>query len=233
MRASLAAAVVVACVLACAGPAGATSFGDIGCLQDPSASPAAPCVSHPQLQTVAAVGVSDDGHNVYAGTFAGELTVFVRDAFGGLKAVQCLSSGGSGGACTAVPNLPQETITDVEVSGSNVYVGTHDGVVSAFTRDVQSGKLSSLGCVAGSGSGTSCTAAKRTSAGAISTSWIAPTSNVVYAGGEAKNGMAVTMYDRAGTGALSQSPADDTDTSYCISDSGGSDQAFGSCSMVT
>src|SRR4051794_10382298 len=126
MRASLAATAVVACVLACAGPAGATSFGDIGCLQDPSVSPAAPCVSHPQLQTVAAVGVSDDGRFVYAGTFGGELTVFSRDGSGGLSSVQCLSSGGSGGACTAVPNLPQESLSDVEVSGSNVYVGTHD-----------------------------------------------------------------------------------------------------------
>src|SRR3954453_17203648 len=110
MRAALVAAVVLGSVLAGAGPAGAASFGDIGCLQDPSESPSTPCVSHPQLQTVAAVGVSDDGHFVYAGTFGGELTVFGRDGFGGLKAVQCLSSDGSAGACTAVPNLPQPSI---------------------------------------------------------------------------------------------------------------------------
>lgn len=223
-------------MLACAGHAGATSFGDIGCLQDPTASPTASatvqCVSHPQLQTVAAVGVSDDGRFVYAGTFGGELTVFSRDAFGGLKTVQCLSSSGSNGACTAVPNLPQESITDVEVSGANVYVGTHDGVVSAFARDVPSGTLTAVGCVAGSGSGTSCTEAQRSGAGNISTSWVAPTSNVVYAGGEPKNGMAVTMYDRAGTGALSQSPADAADTSYCISDNGGADQGPAACAYV-
>jgi hypothetical protein len=229
----IAAAGALIWALAGAGAAGATTFGDLGCLQDPIESPSAPCTSQAGLETAAAIGVSGDGHFVYVGTYSGQLTVFGRDGFGKLQQVQCLSSDGSGGACTAVSNLPVQTITDVEVDGSNVYVGTHDGVLSAFTRDAQTGKLAPLGCMAGPSAPPGCTDAQRTSGlGEIQASWVATTPTVVYAGGEPKNGVVVTMYDRNSSGALSQAPSGATDTSYCISDNGSSDQGSDACALV-
>jgi 6-phosphogluconolactonase (cycloisomerase 2 family) len=221
-----------AAALASAAPAGATTFGDLGCLQDPVVQLSQNCTSHTGLDTASAIGVSDDGHFVYVGTSAGQISVFSRDAFGAPHDVQCVTADGSAGACTAAPALTQQAITDVEVAGSNVYVGTHDGVLAAFARDPASGKLTPLGCMAGAGNGTGCTDAQRTTAGTIGSSWVAPTSNVVYAGGEGKNGVAISIYDRNSAGALSQSPSGASDGSYCVSDNGSADQGVSACAYV-
>jgi 6-phosphogluconolactonase (cycloisomerase 2 family) len=230
----LAAAGALVWALAGAGPAGAvgaTTFADLACLQDPSASPTQPCTSHTGLESAGAVGVSGDGRFVYVGTFTGQLQVFGRDAFGALHDVECLTSDGSGGACKAAPSLTNQSITDVEVAGSNVYVGTHDGVLAAFARNDQTGELTPLGCMAAHGRGTGCSDAQRTVTQTIESTWVAPTPNVVYAGGNGFNSVAITMYDRDTSGVLSQ-PSSITDKSYCVTYNGDSDQGPSTCTAV-
>jgi DNA-binding beta-propeller fold protein YncE len=115
----------------------------IGCN---SAVPLPQCTQGPALLGADVVAVSDDGKNVYAGSFlSNAIVVFARDpSTGALTQTSCVAEA-TEGPCTAASALQGVEGLAVSPDGSGVYAGAAiTGTVSGFARDASTGALTQI-----------------------------------------------------------------------------------------
>jgi DNA-binding beta-propeller fold protein YncE len=146
--------------------------GAAGCVSAPGQN--AGCMHARALRGAVDLAISRDGKSVYvAGGLGGNgtIAVFRRDPSSGrltqLRGTAgCLSSNGSGGACSTARALHGTAGLAISADGRNVYAistyGDGDGI-SVFRRDTNTGALTQLagtaGCVSANGTGGACAAA--------------------------------------------------------------------------
>ena len=121
------------------------SLSDGGCIS----APTGPCATTtPWLDGAYSVDVSDDGKDVYVGSWrAGGAVVQLRRAgSGALTATSCLSADAADG-CTASVGVTQVSWLDASSDGRSVYATSQSGAVAMLKRDPSTGRLTSQGCL--------------------------------------------------------------------------------------
>ncbi|GAA4717958.1 hypothetical protein [Nocardioides conyzicola] len=121
------------------------SLSDGGCLSAPSG----PCATtSPWLAEPYSVDVSEDGKDVYVGTWrpGGGVVQLRRSTSGALTATSCVAADASDG-CTAAAGATQVTWLDASADGRSVYATSQTGAVAMLKRNPSTGRLTSQGCV--------------------------------------------------------------------------------------
>jgi DNA-binding beta-propeller fold protein YncE len=178
------------------------------------------------------VAVSPDGHNVYvAAASDNAIAIFDRNTTTGgltqkLGTAGCVAQGGHGGDCQDGRALGTATAVTVSPTGANVYVASaspdEHGGVAIFDRagdGTLTQKASTAGCA--SQAGAPCQPA---------TAMLGPTDLAVSPDGtsvyvSSSYSSAVAIFDRTGTGTLTQKPG----AAGCISDGGYAGSVAGGC----
>ena len=143
-----------------------------GCIANPTLAGAAGCSAAQSFVGPGfcySLALSSDGRNLYVGS-CGDLTVFSRNAAGGLAQTGCIdASGPPGHACAGDTGTEPQTSIALSPDGRNLYfvfdVGrkAQPGGITAFAR-ARNGTLSRLGgaagCLTETGSHGACTKAR-------------------------------------------------------------------------
>ena len=114
------------------------------------------CADGNALGGAAAVAVSPDGRNVYSAAYSsGGIAIFARNSeTGGLRQIGCVRPVRT---CTGMRALGGAVSVAVSPDGRNVYVASADAdAVVSFSRDVDTGLLSPLGCISDDGTDRLC-----------------------------------------------------------------------------
>jgi len=196
--------------------------GTDGCISETGSAGA--CVDGKGLDGADDLAVSPDGRNVYViGSASQSVAVFDRDpATGELTqkagTAGCISENGSAGACVNGRALGLPVDIAVSPDGTSVYVASSNisDAIAVFDRDLATGALTlkagTSGCVSEVGAGEGCATA--TGLDNILSLDLSRDGRNLYAA--AHGSQAVTVFDRAATGVLTQKAG----TDGCISETG-------------
>ncbi len=160
------------------------------------------CTDGDVLAGANAIAISPDGLHVYVAAAAQSgIAVFDRDPeTGALTESGCVKSYSEGDRCATATGLRGVDGITVSPDGKNVYAAARESnAVVAFTRDAETGQLSSVGCVSNTGHDGACTdATALDGAGDIV---VAPDGRTVYVTAHKINAITVLARD-AETGVL-------------------------------
>ena len=207
--------------------------GTAGCVTESGS--AGLCQDGKALALAGAVTVSPDDKSVYVASFGSDaVAIFDRDTGGGVTngaltqkagTAGCVSDDGSAGECQDGVALNGAGGVTVSPDGKSVYTGASENAdaVSIFDRDTSGGaghgaltqKAGTAGCVSDSGTAGACQDGKALND--TRNVVVTPDGASVYAvSGSGGTAGAITIFDRAATGALTQKAG----TAGCVSEDG-------------
>jgi DNA-binding beta-propeller fold protein YncE len=134
-------------------------LAELGCLQQ-FVPYQGKCRTAPVLEGVSDVAFTPDGRDVLALSPVHNALVQFHVGADGASQVRCLSSDGTSGSCSRMPQLGGINAMAVGPDGKQVYLRTGAGMVW-LARDTDTGALTAGGCVDPARDGGACTAAAR------------------------------------------------------------------------
>ncbi len=179
------------------------------------------CADGVGILSASGAAVSPDGRDVYVAADASDgIAIFDRDVTTGTLTEKpgiagCITETGTAGACTDGNALLSTTRVAVSPDGASVYSVSGNDAVTVFDRTPATGALTqkpgAAGCISDTGAG-GCT--DGTALNGPRTVSISPDGASVYVASDASD--AIAIFDRNGTGALTQKPG----LAGCISETG-------------
>jgi DNA-binding beta-propeller fold protein YncE len=192
--------------------------GRAGCVADGGAG--GRCQVASGLDVALGVAASADGRHVYAASYGSKaVTIFGRDASGGLTQSGCVTNAGIGD-CTPATSLPAPTVIALSPDGRSAYAASSDkNTIAVLDRDAATGALGERaapeGCVTDAAA-VGCVDARVLDAPTGVT--VSPDGRNVYVASEGSDAVDVLIRNTV-TGALAQ-PLGATG---CVSDTGAVD----------
>jgi DNA-binding beta-propeller fold protein YncE len=192
--------------------------GTAGCISDTGSGG---CTDGTALDGAISVTVSPDGDNAYVGSVNSDaVAVFDRAPGGALTqkagTAGCISETGSAGACADGVALDGPNAVTASPDGASVYVATQSSNSVAILDRSPGGTLTqkagTAGCISEGGTGGACA----DGVALTDARWVTVSPDGTSAYAASYGSGAVTIFDRAPDGALTQKPG----PAACVSDDG-------------